>query len=141
MAGGTPQGVGTTCAGTSCAALAFPGHVPNGTASRPGVPLKVRKGAAAPELVLSWSVSCSPDAREYTVHEGRIGSWYSHDALLCTTAGALVTATVTPGAAGRTYVIVPVTAEAEGSYGVSSFGVERPVSGMTCLPVQVLGCP
>jgi hypothetical protein len=139
-AGGTLRGAGTSCSGTTCPLPSLPGYVPNGSASRPGTPFTVRKGAVDPGLALAWSLSCSPDAVEYTVHEGRIGTWYSHDELLCSTGGLLVRADITPGAGNRYYLVVPVTGVAEGSYGVDSFGAERPPSGTTCLGTRLLGC-
>jgi hypothetical protein len=140
-AGGAPQGAGTSCAGTSCGTPGLPGWVPSGTPGRPGPPLLLRKAGAAADLALLWSEGCSPDAIDATVHEGAIGSWYSHDALACDTGGALVNAVVTPGAGDRYFLVVPVTATDEGSYGVDSRGAERPTSGRTCLPAQALGCP
>ena len=141
--GGLALGVGSSCAATPCGGgPAMPGETPDGTTRRPGAPLRVRKSpSASGDLVLDWSPSCSPSAVDATVHEGRIGAWYSHDVRLCGTAGALVTATLTPGPAGTYYLIVPVTAAAEGSYGIDSRGSERPRSGTTCAPAQVLGCP
>jgi hypothetical protein len=115
--------------------------VPNGTAGRPGAPLTVRKAAATPDLVMRWSTSCSPEAIDYTVQEGAIGSWYSHSAVLCDTGGALVNATLTPGDGSRYFLVVPVTVAAEGSYGLDSLGRERPRSSATCRPTRILGCP
>jgi hypothetical protein len=139
--GGTAQGSGSDCATTSCPQPARPGHVPNND-DRPGTPLKVTKAMTAGDLLLTWGASCSASATDYTIHEGTIWSYYSHDLLTCTS-GAALTATITPGAAtpSRYYLIVAVTATEEGSYGESSNLVERPRSApTTCRPTQVLGC-
>ena len=141
LAGGDPQGAGSDCAASNCPSRPVPGAVPNGAAARPGAPLRVRKAPAPPDLRLDWSASCSPDAVDYTIYEGRIGAWYSHDEILCGTPGGARTAVLTPGAGGRYYLVVPVTASDEGSYGVDSTGAERQRGGLTCLPTRILGCP
>jgi hypothetical protein len=140
--GGTTQGAGSDCATVVCGgAPAMPGEVPSGTAARPGVPFEIEKGAAGTDLDFTWTVSCSAEAIDQTVHEGTLGTWYSHDSILCTTSGCLTCATVTPLAGNRYFLIVPVTAVDEGSYGIDSFGIERPVSGTSCLPTSLLTCP
>jgi hypothetical protein len=75
------------------------------------------------------------------VHRGTIGSWYSHQALACTTGGVTST-TLAPGAASSYFLIVPITADAEGSYGANSAGVQRPTSSVACRSVWVTEtCP
>ena len=138
---GVGLGAGTSCASLPCSGPSLPGETPDGTARLPGLPLRVRKSSAGTGLVLDWSPSCSPSAVDATVHQGRIGAWYSHDQVLCGTGGALVTATLTPASGGTYYLIVPVTLAAEGSYGRDSRGRERPRSLTTCVAAQVLGCP
>ena len=138
--GATPQGLGTDCRFTACAS-SQPGEVPSGTVDRPGAPLVVRKGAAAADLDLTWTVSCSPEAIDQTVHEGALGDWYRHDAISCATGGASPAASLIPAGGSRYFLIAPVTAVDEGSYGLDSFGDERPVSSNTCLPTNVLTCP
>lgn len=116
----------------------FPGAVPDG-ASVPGGPLSVRIDPLDPSrLELDWSPSCDGSAANYSIHEGTIGNWYSHDAALCTTGGA-TTATVVPGAGNRYYLVVPLDAEREGSYGSDSSGVERPRSNLRCRSMRVSG--
>lgn len=139
-ADGTAQGSGSDCAGTPCPGPALPGWAPSGD-DRPGVPLRVAKSGVG-LLDLSWGLGCSPDALDYTVHGGEIGAFYGHVAILCDTAGALVSATIASEVGNRYFLVVPVTATDEGSHGRDSFGVERPASGAaSCLPVQTLGCP
>lgn len=107
---------------------AIPGGVPDGDVFL-GSLLRVGKSGA--NLVLSWGTSCSSAATDYSVHEGTLGTWYSHQAAVCTTGG--VTSTVlAPGAGSSYFLIVPVTDEAEGSYGRNSAGVERPNSSVNC---------
>jgi glucose/arabinose dehydrogenase len=108
-----------------------PGRVPDGV-TVPGVPLALHKNGASPtDLDLVWSPSCGPTATDYSVHEGALGSWYSHNEILCTTAGA-TEATITPGAGDRYYLVVPLDDLSEGSYGTDSLGVERPRSDIRC---------
>jgi hypothetical protein len=105
------------------------------------LPLRVVKSAVVPELDISWSDSCSPSHSDYAIHEGSIGAYYSHVGLMCSTAN-LTSATLAPGATSRYYIAVALTASHEGSYGLDSFGVERPVSTSgTCAPLQDIGCP
>lgn len=138
--GGTPQGPGTTCALSPCAG-ARPGWVADG-AARAGTPLTVRRSATPPQLDLAWGASCSASHVDYAIYEGVIGTYYSHVPLQCSTADA-TSATISPSAAdSRYYLITPVTASAEGSLGVDSFGVERPQAATSpCHAAQDIGCP
>ena len=138
--GGTAQGPGSGCASVSCPPPPVPGWVPDG-ASRPGEPLRITKeGPGA--LRLRWSQGCSPEALDLGVHEGAIGDWYSHEAVLCDTGGARTEASLVPAAGNRYFLVAAFTASEEGSYGLDSFGEERPASpGAACAPVQTRGCP
>lgn len=93
-------------------------------------------------LDLSWGLSCSPGATDYAVMEGTLGSWSSHVPLVCSTGGATST-TVSPGSgASHYYLVVPLSATEEGSYGIDSTGAERPPSATRCRQVQnTAGCP
>ena len=145
-ASGVPQGRGTSCVTTNCSTMAHPGFVPNG-ATRPGTPLTVRKSATAPQLDLAWGASCSATTSDYAIYEGTIvitrRPWYDHSSLTCTT-GNTLTQTITPTAgtfpSNHYYLIVPLTAASEGSYGLDSNGVERPVAAAPCRAVQDLLC-
>ena len=110
------------------AAAAPPGAVPDTS-------LLVGKDATG-DLDLSWSASCGAGAADYTVHEGTLGSWYSHTSSVCTTGGATSLDGWTPGAGNRYFVVVPVSATTEGSYGTDSGSTERPVSTATCEAIQ-----
>jgi hypothetical protein len=94
--------------------------------------LTLDKSVLAPgQLDLAWDPSCSPEGVDYAVYEGTLGTWYSHNAVLCTT-GGVGAATVPPGAGNRYYLVVPLSAFREGSFGTDSAGIERPRSGNRC---------
>jgi hypothetical protein len=98
--------------------------------------LRVDKNAVDPDDVdLSWTASCSDVAIDYSIHEGTLGSWYTHGRKECSTFGAL-SMTITPEPGNRYFLVVPVSWSEEGSYGWSSTVGERPVSAPTCMPVQ-----
>jgi len=108
-----------------------PGRIPDGAAV-PGLPLRVARSAQLPDgLDLAWDPSCSPEGVDFAVYEGTVGAWYSHNPLLCTTGGAR-TATIAPGGGNRYYLVVPLSAYREGSFGTDSAGIERPRSGNRC---------
>lgn len=108
-----------------------PGRVPDGDAV-PGLPLTLHKNGANPsDLDLDWSPSCGATAADYSVHEGTLGGWYSHNEALCSTTGA-TEATISPGEGNRYYLVVPLDDRREGSYGTDSLGVERPRSDIRC---------
>lgn len=103
-----------------------------------GTPLTAIKLANG-DVRLDWRGSCLGTDTDYEVYEGTIGSWYSHASRLCTTGGA-VTATLTPVPGLTYYLVVPRNGAAEGSYGTSSSGVERPAGSGACLEKVVVGC-
>lgn len=47
----------------------------------------------------------------------------------------------TPLASDTYYLVVPLGATREGSYGTDSEGLERPQGVTACLPQQVAACP
>ena len=116
---------------------AIPGVIPGGT-------VQINRNPARGSGVLidiSWDPSCSNGASAYSIHEGAIGSWYSHEAVECLASGTAQTG-YTPQAGNRYFLVVPVTDDAEGSYGVDSAGMPRPVSTTTCLGSQITDvCP
>ncbi len=119
---------------------AAPGAVPDGDGV-PGTPLTVGKGVAG-AIVLSWGASCSAGATNYAVYEGTlpIPGAYNHVARDCSL-GNVPGATITPQAAGSYCLVVPETATAEGSYGTSSAGAERPQGAGACHPQSLAACP
>lgn len=113
------------------AGVPAPGRIPNGS-TVPGSPLTVKKNVMVPAMLdLHWSASCSGSANDYSVHEGTLGSWYSHQAILCSTGGG-TQATISPAPGSRYYLVVPLDAVHEGSYGTDSSGNERPRSVVRC---------
>ena len=123
--------------GVKCnAPLPLPGSVPESGPA--GVPLAVTKDGGA--VTLSWGASCSASGLDYAVYEGSVGSWYSHASRFCTTQGQR-TKSFTAGAGNRYFLVVPLTAEREGSYGRSGNSIEIPVGGAACRTQLVGGCP
>lgn len=123
--------------GIKCnAPLPTPGAVPDGSAA--SVPLTVGKNGG--NVALSWGASCNASGVDYAIYEGATGSWYSHVLRLCSTQG-LTTKTLVPGAGNRYYLVVPLTADREGSYGTQNPLAEIPPAASAC-HVQLLGaCP
>lgn len=113
------------------------GRVP-GDAGSTGSPLRVSKSGA--NVKLTWSSSCRPTDSDYEVYEGTLGSYYSHSPRLCSTAGA-TTATFTPNAGARYFLVVPTDGTNEGSYGIDSKGFERPQRSGACRPRLISTCP
>lgn len=132
-----------SCSGCACTTT-NEGKTCLANASEPGsiVILMVTKSVPAPgSLDLTWSPSCTGAGRDYSVHEGQIGSWYSHEARLCTTGGALA-ATLVPFAGDRYYLVAPTMSDFTGSLGTSSAGTERPDSLSSCTSDRALApCP
>ena len=124
--------------GCSSGAAGPAGRVP-GDAFTPGTPLTVDK-ALEGKIELEWGASCLPTDGNYAVYEGVIGSFESHQPVLCSTDGA-TTATITPGDAGRYYLVVPLGLDREGSYGRDGSGNERPSSTAACLSQEIGACP
>jgi hypothetical protein len=116
-----------TIAGT-VAGLTLPqvGSVPDGGFQVPGAPLTLKKSGSG-GLKLFWGASCGVGDTDYAIYEGKLGAPGSHRLATCTTGGDLVELLVAPGPGDHYYLVVPLSAEgAEGSYGVTSFGVQRP---------------
>jgi hypothetical protein len=93
--------------------------------------LRVSKNPNGTDLDLVWSASPCTNATDYGVYEGTIGAWYDHGPSRCSTGGA-TSATVTPAAGDRYFLVVPSNATEEGSYGTDSSGLERPPSSNAC---------
>ncbi|HEY3174186.1 MAG TPA: hypothetical protein VGK94_00335 [Candidatus Polarisedimenticolia bacterium] len=124
-------------AGSGIDALALlpqPGAVPPtidvALASPPGGRLRLR---------ITWEASCSAGAEDYAIYEGTIGSWYSHGALDCSDDGGDRMEEFSPGSGNRYYLVVPLNANDEGSYGVDTAMQEIPRGATTCVPTQALG--
>ena len=112
-----------------------------------GVPLAAAGGRVAgfamarsgASLSLSWSPSCSASDTDYAVYEGTLGSFTTHQSVVCSTGGA-TSATIAPTPGDGYYLVVPRTASKEGSYGRRSGGTERPAAASACVPQQPSGC-
>jgi hypothetical protein len=91
------------------------------------------------QLALSWNPSCSPNDVDYAVYEGTLGDFTTHTSLICSTDGA-TSATVTPSAGARYYLVVPLNGFREGSYGRASDGTPHPPGGNQCLPQTAGAC-
>ena len=118
------------------ASAGIPGAVPETS-------LLVDKNTGNPAWVdLSWGASCGVGASDYSIHEGAIGSFYSHTSKECTTGGATSFNGLVPDAGSRYFIVVPLSTTDEGSYGLSAAGAERPVSTAVCVAGQdVTVCP
>jgi hypothetical protein len=76
---------------------------------------------------------------EYAIYEGILGDFTSHGWRDCGASGPSVT--FTPLEGDTYYLVVPLNATREGSYGRDSEGLERPPGALACLPQQVAPCP
>jgi hypothetical protein len=113
------------------------GRIPDG-GSVPGLPLRLAKGGGD-SIALSWGASCAVSDSDYAVYEGSLGSFPSHAARACSTGGAL-SFDLTPAAFDTYYLVVPVHADREGSYGADGSGAERPQGTSACTPQSLHAC-
>ena len=86
------------------------------------------------DVTLVWQGSCAGSEDDYAVYEGTLGSFTSHTPRACSTGGTASHA-LTPSAGDTYYLVVPIHADREGSY-----GDERPPSTTACAPQQVRPC-
>jgi hypothetical protein len=80
--------------------------------------------ASATTVKLAWDLSCSPNAVDSAVLEGTLGDFGSHTPVTCSVSGRALKHTLTPAAGDRYFLVLPVNATAEGSYGRNSEGTE-----------------
>ena len=116
------------------------GAVPDGDRV-PGAPLVLGKEPDG-DVALRWSPSCLNSDTDYAVYEGLLGDPTSHVPAgnpPCTTAGA-TQLTVTPTPGNRYYLVVPLNASHEGSYGTDRDGDPRPPSLSACREQLVRVC-
>lgn len=100
-----------------------------------------RNAESASDLDLGWGASCSASGPDYSVHEGVLGTWYSHAPLRCSSGGALLL-TITPSGGDRYYLIVPISSGFTGSFGTNTAGVEKPDGAPSCTDDRALApCP
>jgi hypothetical protein len=108
---------------------------PDGSLGIPPAPgrivglMTVRKSPLPGSLLLRWPASCSHGAVDYAIYEGQIGDFESHVMKDCTDNGGDRSELIPPGPGNTYYLVVPLTATHEGSYGTDSDGFERPPAG------------
>ena len=105
--------------------------------------ITIAKVAGLPnDLTLSWTTSCSGGADDYGIYEGKIGSWTSHVSIDCSDDFSDLSEQITTSATSNYYLVVPHNTNDEGSYGLDSGSVERPVGGAACVtPQTITPCP
>ncbi len=114
--------------------LATPGQAP--------ATITVDKSASPGRLWIRWQPSCSWGATDYGIYEGRIGAWYSHEAIDCSDDGGDFQEEIAFGPDSHYYLVVPFNGDNEGSYGQDDGGAERPVGTPACVATQSLApCP
>jgi hypothetical protein len=118
------------------------GYVPDGGAV-PGNPLRLTR-LADDSVRLEWDPSCMTSDGDFAVYEGVLGSYSSHQWVVCTTAG--ITQWDAPAQPGsQFYLVVPHNGIREGSHGFSRDAdgglVERPEAGFFCFPRTIGSCP
>lgn len=112
------------------------GHVPDGKLT-PGPQLQITKAGA--NLNLNWGSACG-GGTDYATYEGELGVQNSFVARACSSGGT-TSITITPSSGNRSYVIVPLVGDKEGSYGRRSTSEERSPAAASCQPQLVLDCP
>jgi hypothetical protein len=108
-----------------------------GIALPPGSVQTLSVATSGTDLHLTWEPACP--ASDYAIYEGTIGDFTSHAPRICSTGGA-TSWTLSPPSGSVYYIIVPLNESAEGSYGTTSSGTERPAGSPACRPRQLVGC-
>ena len=115
------------------------GAVPNAQGAD-GAPLLIAKTAGT-ALDLSWGSSCLENDADYAIYEGPVGgSFVDRDSRTCSTDGQ-TSFPIEPEAGDRYFLVVPQSANQEGSYGVDSGVAERPTAVESCKPQSLGVCP
>ena len=122
------------------------GAVPDGDGVA-GEPLRMAKVPGESTLTLTWDYSCQAADFNYAIYEGLLGDFTSHERVTCNTSGD-VTYQVQPSLDSSYYLVVPMSPPqdggifpAEGSYGLTSEGDERPQNFLSaCLPQSIGSC-
>ncbi len=84
------------------------------------------------QLLLRWAQSCSAWATDYGIYTGTLGNFASHTATDCTDDLHDLQEKIAMPPGNRYFLLVPLTAGSEGSYGTNSSGVERARGAATC---------
>ncbi len=114
----------------------FLGHG-GGIALPPGSVRTLSIAMSGTDLRLAWDSDCP--ATDHAIYEGTIGDFTTHAPRLCSTGGA-TSATLSLPSGSVYYIVVPLSASAEGSYGTTSAGTERPAGSPACRPQQLGSC-
>jgi hypothetical protein len=93
----------------------------------------LRVDRSGTEITLSWEASCVIGDDDHGIYEGELGDFTSHASRFCTTAGS-TSRTFVPAAESSYYLVVPLNADREGSYGSASSGDERQQGADACAP-------
>ena len=88
----------------------------------------------------SWGESPCGGATDYGIYRGLIGDWFNLTMADCHDDGGDLVEVLTVSPDSSYYLVVPNNAEAEGSYGTDSDGLERPPAVLPCVSMQDLGC-
>ncbi len=133
----TSESVGGTVSGLT---LPIAGFVPDGDFQVPGFALTIKK-AGSGNLKLTWGDSCEQADTDYAIYEGALGAPGSHRPVVCSTGGSTTTQ-ILPGPNDHYYLVVPLGPDGvEGSYGVTSWGEQRPQgSPLAGDPVDAAAC-
>ncbi len=117
--------------------LAPAGGVPNG-ADRAGNALVLERSPSE-QLELTWGGSCSAQDDDFAVYTGPLGDFADPQPLSCGT-GGFTRAIVAAPPESSYFLVVPLNAFREGSYGTDSEGRERAPSTAACLPQTTGAC-
>jgi hypothetical protein len=90
-------------------------------------------------ITLAWGASCGGADSDYEVYEGTLGDFTSHAPRYCSTGGA-TTKDLLPAAGNKYYLVVPRSADREGSYGLDGSLAERPPASDACVPQETTAC-
>jgi hypothetical protein len=100
------------------------------------IPPTVQMGKNDGGVWLEWEPSCSPEVVDYGIYRGQLGVWDTHDAIDCSDDGADRAEFVEPTLDDDYYLVVPMSRDVEGSYGLRSDGLDRPLGASRCRAVQ-----
>ena len=104
--------------------------------SRP--PLLTLQRISPGQLSLAWTASCNSADSDYEIYEGTLGSFTGHVPLACSTGGN-TSLPVTASSTSSYYLVVPRSADREGSHG-ANFQGERPRGRESCLAQSLATC-
>ncbi len=102
-----------------------------------GQPLQLNKQGT--DVELTWGSSCSGNDTDYSLYQGTLGEWESHERVVCTTGGSTAYGPYAAGTGNYYFLVVPRLATHEGSYG-SSQGHPRSPAELPCRPQGTLSC-